>query len=251
MPSVIAIDEFKGDTGGERFQAILIAPEKRQNLDILPDRTAATIQDYLKAFPNRQDVTHFVMDMNKAYRDIARAFFPSAKIIIDRFHVVQYGVWAFEDVRRRVQKSLPPNKRKYFKRSRKLLLARADRLNADDRRAVEIMLAHSEDLTRAWLLKEEFFKFMDSPSSTQARIALNHFRFCAHRLNLPEFSSCLRMLRNWEVYILNAFDCPFSNGFTEGINNATKTLKRAAFGFRNFHNFRTRILHCSNLYPYG
>jgi len=38
------------------------------------------------------------------------------------------------------------------------------------------------------------------------------------------------MLRNWEVYILNAFDCHFSNGFTKGINNATKTFKRAAFG---------------------
>ena len=251
LPSVIAIDEFKGDTGGERFQAILTAPEKRQVLDILPDRTAATIQNYLKTFPNRQDVTHFVMDMNKSYRDIARTFFPSAKIVIDRFHVVRYGVWAFEDVRRRIQKSLPPGKRKYFKRSRKLLLARADRLNVDDRRAVEIMLAHSEDLTRAWLLKEEFFKFMDSPSSTQARAALNHFRFCARRLDLPEFSNCLRMLTNWEVYILNAFDCHFSNGSTEGINNATKTLKRAAFGFRNFHNFRARILHCSNLYPYG
>jgi len=47
-------------------------------------------------------------------------------------------------------------------------LARAERLSADDRRAAEIMLAHSEDLTKAWLLKEELFKFMGSPFSTQA-----------------------------------------------------------------------------------
>ena len=50
------------------------------------------------------------------------------------------------------------------------------------------------------------------------------------------------VLRNWEPYILNAFDCPYSNGFTEGCNNAIKVIKRVAFGYRSFHNFRRRIL---------
>ena len=50
------------------------------------------------------------------------------------------------------------------------------------------------------------------------------------------------MLQNWEPYILNAFDCPYSNGFTEGCNNAIKVIKRVAFGYRSFHNFRRRIL---------
>ncbi|MEG1124868.1 MAG: transposase, partial [Citrobacter sp.] len=33
--------------------------------------------------------------------------------------------------------------------------------------------------------------------------------------------------------------------FTEGVNNTIKILKRIAFGFRNFYNFRARILHAS------
>lgn len=189
LPRVLSIDEYKGNANGERFQCVLTAPDERRVLDILPDRTTATIQDYLKGFPNRDDVAYFVMDMNRAYRDIARTFFPKAKIVIDRFHFVRYGVWAFEDVRRRVQKQLSPGKRKYFKRSRKLLLARASRLSPDDLRAVDVMLACSEDLTRAWLLKEEFFKFVDAPSSQSAKIALEHFRFCARGLKLPEFKA--------------------------------------------------------------
>mgnify|MGYP003620295843 CR=1 FL=1 len=242
LPRVLSIDEYKGNAGGERFQCILTAPETRSVLDILPDRTAATIQDYLKTFANREEVEYFVMDMNRAYRDIALTFFPKAKIVIDRFHFVRYGVWAFENVRRRVQQSLSPAKRKYFKRSRKLLLSRADRLSVEDRKAVDVMLAHSEDLTRAWLLKEAFFRFVDARSSVLAKEALDHFRFCARSLKMPEFTPCLKMLRNWEQYILNAFDCPFNNGFTEGVNNATKTLKRATFGMPNFHNARARIL---------
>ena len=249
LPRVLSIDEFRGNSGGERFQCILTAPEERKIVDILPDRSVCTIQEYLKTFPNREEVEYFVMDMNRAYRDIARTFFPKAAIVIDRFHFVRYGVWAFENVRKRVQKSLNSQQRKLFKRSRTLLLARASRRSTEDRQAVEVMLSHSEDLTRAWLLKEEFFKFVDAKSSSAAKTALDSFRYFAKRIRLTEFKECLRMLNNWEEYILNSFDCPYSNGFTEGINNSTKALKRATFGMPNFHNFRARILHCNSLYP--
>lgn len=57
------------------------------------------------------------------------------------------------------------------------------------------------------------------------------------------------MPRSWKPYILNAFDFPYSIGFTEGCNNSTKTLKRVAFGFRSFHSFRARILLASDHYP--
>jgi hypothetical protein len=36
---------------------------------------------------------------------------------------------------------------------------------------------------------------------------------------------------------------PFSNGYTEGVNNKIKVIKRNAFGVRDFKRFRNRILH--------
>ena len=54
------------------------------------------------------------------------------------------------------------------------------------------------------------------------------------------------MLKNWKPYILNAFDSSYSNAFTEGCSNAIKALKRVVFGFRNFSNFRARILQAAN-----
>ncbi|MBQ1772031.1 MAG: transposase, partial [Clostridia bacterium] len=42
--------------------------------------------------------------------------------------------------------------------------------------------------------------------------------------------------------ILNAFRCRYSNGFTEGCNNTIKVIKRTGYGYRNFENFRSRIL---------
>ena len=246
LPRVLSFDEFKGNANGERFQCILTAPEERRILDILPDRKGSTIQSYLRSFSNRQDVQYVVMDMNQGYRDIARAFFPQAKIVIDRFHVARYCTWAMYDVRRAVQKHLLPASRKHFKRSRRLLIARRALLSEEDRAAVDVMLHFSERLYQAYALKELFFQFMDAKSSSTAAELLSKWFDAYDRLQLPEFSPCRRMLKNWKPYILNAFDCPYSNAFTEGCNNAIKALKRVAFGFRNFSNFRARILQVAN-----
>ncbi len=64
LPRMLCIDEFRGNAGGERFRCILTAPEEKKIVDI---------QEYLRSFPNREEVKCFVMDMNRAYQDIARS----------------------------------------------------------------------------------------------------------------------------------------------------------------------------------
>lgn len=53
-------------------------------------------------------------------------------------------------------------------------------------------------------------------------------------------------IMNWGKSILNTFDYPYANGFTEGCNNKIKVLKRNTYGYRNFERFRKRILHMFN-----
>lgn len=103
------------------------------------------------------------------------------------------------------------------------------------------MLQQSNDLAVAYHLKELFYEFMDSKSREEASKKLRNFILAAQTGQLSEFNACLTMLGNWSKYILNAFDCPYSNGYTEGTNNAIKVIKRNAFGYRNFENFRNRI----------
>lgn len=242
LPEAVSFDEFKGNVNGERFQCIVTDPLNHRVFDILPDRTVATIQGYLRAFPNRDEVKYAVMDMNRGFRDVARTFLPNAKIIIDRFHVVRFCTEAMENVRRSVQKQLPAHQRRYFKRSRRLLLKHRNALAGEDRAAVDVMLRFSDRLMQAYALKEAFYHFMDAPDRATASRRLESWLDACDRLMLTEFKACRRMLVNWKPYILNAFDFHLSNGFTEGCNNAIKTLKRVAFGFRNFNSFRARIL---------
>ena len=247
LPKVLSIDEFKGDTEYGKYQCILTSPVDKRIVDILPTRYSSQLYDYLQGFPNRKQVKYIVMDMNKEYLRIAKQLLPQATVVVDRFHVVRHCTWALENVRKRVQKKLPQEQRIYFKRSRKLLLSHMGKLSAQNKAAVERMLLVSRDLREAYLLKEIFYKFMASQDSAHAKQRLREFRLHASVASIPEFDACLTMLQNWEPYILNAFDSPYSNGFTEGVNNTVKVIKRIAYGYRNFRNFRARILATVNL----
>ena len=100
------------------------------------------------------------------------------------------------DVRRRLQKSLMPDTRKHFKRSRRLLLAHRDKLCEEDRLAVSVMLGFSDTLHQAYALKEKFYQFMASPNSTVAARRLRDWLESQRRLAIPEFNACAKMLRN-------------------------------------------------------
>lgn len=245
LPKVLSIDEFRGNSGGNKFQCILTDPVNKKILDIIHSRKQADLVSYFKQFKDRHNVDFFVMDMNRVYLDLARTFLPKSKIIIDRFHVARYNTWAFENVRKRVQARLSSEQRKYFKHSRKLLLARMSNLSQENIDAVNIMLKIAPDLIPAYLLKEKFLAFMDSPDSTTAKKRLSELMMHFNIQDVPEYKPCVTMLNNWSEYILNSFDYGYSNSFTEGINNKIKVLKRIAFGYRNFDNFRKRILYTS------
>jgi len=58
----------------------------------------------------------------------------------------------------------------------------------------------------------------------------------------PEVNSYARTLTKWGTQIVNWHKAKISNGPTEAANNLIKRIKRVGFGFRNFNNYRTRVL---------
>lgn len=56
----------------------------------------------------------------------------------------------------------------------------------------------------------------------------------ARNSGLKEFEACCDTIEEWKAEILQSFDCPYTNGYTEGCNNRIKVLKRNAYGYRNF-----------------
>jgi transposase len=245
LPEVLSIDEFKGNTGGDKYQCILTDPVHHRVLDILPVRYNHYLSTYFKQF-DRSHTTHFVSDMWTTYADIAQTYFKYATNVIDKYHFIRQVFWAFEAVRKEEQKRFSKSRRIYFKRSRILLNKRYEFLSQQNKQQVDLMLYASEKLLTAYSLKEQFFKVLDCTDSNSARKALSDWVMAAQNSNLPRFVACGNTMVHWSKGILNSFDCPYTNGFTEGVNNKIKVLKRNAYGYRNFHRFRNRILFMFN-----
>ena len=250
LPQALSFDEFKGDTGGQPFQCIVADPLNRCVFDILPDRTALTIQEYLRPFPNRDEVKCVVMDMNRGFRSIARTFLPNAQIIIDRFHVVRCCTEAMENVRRSFQASLPKDTEAVLQA---LQAAAARPSRPSLRRGSRRRGRHAPLLGEACAGLRPQGSLLPlhgrpRPPDRSAG-AWTSGSTPATGSTSPNSDPAARRWSTGEPYILNAFDFRLSNGFTEGCNNAIKTLKRVAFGFRSFRSFRARILLSLGAYP--
>ncbi|MBF7094992.1 transposase, partial [Streptococcus sp. HF-1907] len=56
-----------------------------------------------------------------------------------------------------------------------------------------------------------------------------------------------KTFKKYKSYIANALELPYSNAKLEATNKLIKDIKRQAFGFRNFKNFKTKILIALNI----
>ena len=133
--------------------------------------------------------------------------------------------------------------RKWFKRSRSLLKKTAKHLTEDEKNLVATMLEKSDAIRTAYILKEGFYTYvLSQQNKTSAMTALRQWMDDAEKSGQKEWRYCLRAYRNWFEEITNSFDYPWNNGYVEGTHNKIKTVKRVAFGMRNFHHFRTKLL---------
>ena len=245
LPTVLAIDEFKGNTWGEKYQCILTNPNTDEVLDILPNRYAYYLTNYFKQFSDdeRKKVKYFVSDMWKTYFETSATWLKSAMPIVDKYHWIRQIIWAFERVRKAEQKKFGKKYRIYFKNSRNLLLKRFKYLTDEQKQQVNVMLYLSVNLSRTHWYKEKFLEILDCKDRETAKKAMFEWIECAKNCGLPDIEKCADTLQNWCTGILNSFSVPYTNGFTEGCNNKIKVLKRNAYGYKNFKRFRNRILH--------
>lgn len=243
LPSVISLDEFKGNAGKQKFQVIFTNPADRKIMDILPKRDTQEMIKYFRGYTceMRKKVDYVVMDMSRQFRKVAEECFPNARIIADRFHVYRCVLWAMENVRKREQKKLS-EKSNYLKRNKKILCKRSSKLTEMESIKLAEICRNSADLRKAYWLKECFYKVTEISDAVGAEEFLIRWLKLVKESGLEEFRGLLKSFREWKGPIIAALTMPYSNGYTEGCNNKIKVLKRISFGIKDFNRFRNRIL---------
>ena len=266
LPRVISLDEFKADTKEGKYAFILNDPIHKKALDILPNRKKEYLIQYFTHTENRHSVEFVISDMYEPYLLVTRIMFPKAKYVVDRFHYITYVMDALDDIRIRLQKEYGPNSKEYrlLKNKKNVSLLRKYSHDINwwiytkryrNKHMVDIlpgeileeMFSINEELRRGYELKELFLDIVNDGTYENVKKQFLCWIDLCKESKIEEFIEASKTIENWLEYITNSFiDKRFSNGFTEGLNNKIKVIKRVGFGYKNFMFFRIRLLYILN-----
>ena len=234
LPTHMSWDEYGFKKGKMSF--IAQDYDTRKIVAILDGRTQATIRNHFLRYSRqvRSRVKVITIDMFSSYYDIARKLFQNAKIVLDRFHIVQHLSRAMNRLRIQIMNQFDRRSHEYKALKRYWKLIQQD---------LEKLLSYSQELRHHYNLyqlllfhfqekqTEHFFSLIEETTSS---------------VN-PIFQTVFKTFLKDKDKIMNALELPYSNVKLEATNNLIKVIKRNAFGFRNFENFKTRILIALNI----
>jgi transposase len=220
-------------------------------IDVLPTRDFTQVAGWLRRRPHhvKERVEYGCLDMSRTYNAVFKVVTPKATRVIDRFQVMRHAILAVDQTRRRVQQQRLGHRGRRddpLYRARKLLVVKATAGDAELTSRLESLLALGDpdgEVAFAYGVKEAVARFCETQDPHAAadllRDIIDH---ASKRSAPPEVRTLGRTLSNWFDPIVAWHQAKVSNGPTEGMNNLLKRVKRVAFGFTNFENFRIRAL---------
>jgi transposase len=210
-------------------------------VELLPNRNKDTVVRFLHHLEGKERIQYVAMDMWTPYRDAVRAVIPQAEIVVDKFHVVRMANDAMERVRKSLRESLTPKQRRGLMHDRFVLLKRERDLNDKERLNLDGWTKNYPELGEAYRLKEQFFGIYDAESPDEAQA-----KFIEWQKSIPPeiadaFADIERAWGNWTMPILNYFNHPVTNAYTESLNSLTRVMNRLGRGY-SFEALRAKIL---------
>jgi transposase len=183
-----------------------------------------------------------VADMSKPYAAAIKEVFGDQVQVIDRFHVVQQAVEALDAVLRAVKNQLDQGEAKALKKLRKRWLKSADQLHVDELIARYEWRRRFPELRETLDWVQDLRKWFDRKYDKPAREALLKLIERASQSVQEPLKRMAGTLNRWFEPIVRYIRHRYTNGMTEGFNNKIKLIQRMAYGLRNEHNRRKRIL---------
>ena len=258
VPLVLGLDEHAWQRARRRrrtqYATVFVEGRTGLLLDLVQGRSAAAASDWLAAQTAdwRRRVAVAAVDPFEGYARAVRQQLPDATLVVDHFHAIRLGNRVLDEVRRRTQQQVLGHRGRKgdpLYRARKLLLMSVDRLDAAGFARLEQALSDGDpddEVYTAWSVKELLRDVYAADDVDAARAALDMFYEWAADSAVPECRRLARTVRRWQPQILAWHTTSgASNGPTEAANLIVKKVARIGHGFRNWENYRLRVLaHC-------
>ena len=146
----MSIDEISRRKGHRTFATVVGDIDHSVLLEVIDSHRQDEIIEVLKQQPIevREQVKEVSVDMWGGFPKVVKAVFPNAKLVFDRFHVMQPINKELNEVRKQTKMTT--------KGSRFILLKNGDDLTEEEKLKLDTILSHSQRLRKAYELKEEF-----------------------------------------------------------------------------------------------
>jgi transposase len=210
-------------------------------VNLLKDQDKPLITNYLMKLKDRHIIKRVAMDMWQPYKDAVYGCLANAVVVVDKFHVLRMANLGLETIRKGIREDLTKAQRRGLMHDRFLLLKRAYKLEPFEELILESWTKNFPALGEAYHAKENFFAIYDAKSAPEAKTA-----YLAWKAGLvPGISDAFKPLTtamgNWETEILNYFEHPVTNAYTECLNGLTRVIDRSGRGY-SFEALRAKIL---------
>lgn len=259
VPKYLGIDE-KSLAKGQRYATMVCDLEHGTVIDLAEDRTMDSVLQCLGPYSKNDlaAIEAIAMDMWEPYILQLSAIVPDAenKIVFDRFHIVGHMNDALDQVRRRENKALRAEGDDRLVGSKHLWLYAAENLVASKadlstKIAFAELRASNLKTARAWALKESLRELWMQPSRAAGERWYQRWYNWAVRSRLTPVKKVAAMVKRHLHNVLTYFKHRITNAGSEAINSVVQMLKKRAFGYRSFENFRTVVLfRCGGLELY-
>ena len=249
----LGMDE-KSFKRGQSYVTLLTDLDQSRVLDVVQERTGeAADQLWATLTPEqKQTVEAVAVDMWEPFIRTIEKQVPEADIVHDKFHVSKYLGEAVDQVRRQEHKELMAQGDETLKGTRQLWLYNPENFSPEQSKEFSALKDLELKVARAWAAKELFSKFWNYQEEGWARRFFKDWFGWVSRSQLKPMVEVAQMLKRHLDNLLTYLKHHITNAVTEGLNSKIQSLKSAARGFRNFRNYRIRILFfCGklNLYP--
>lgn len=219
-------------------------------LDVAIGRSGAVVEDWLDERPAGwlEAVRVAALDPYRGYAKGLRSHLGHATVVLDHFHAVGLANRAVDDVRRRTQQQTLGHRGRRDEplyRIRRLLLIGHERLTPEGWERVTGGLAEGDrwgEVAAAYIAKELLREVYAASDAAHARRRLQVFYQHCAEADVAELVRLATTISSWEDEVLAYHHTGLSNGPTEAVNLLIEKTRRVGHGFRNFDNYRLRLL---------
>ena len=178
-------------------------------------------------------------DMDVFYINLAKEVFPNAKIVIDHYHVIAWGLKLTNELRTMLQIL----ERKKFQ-VKPLIMKPAHKLTDLEYKKLQPCFEAFPDVKRAWKIIHELRKVYWQKNWRKAHSQIRKVIWLCEQSQIEQMQDLAKTLRRRKAEILNYYISKASNAKTEALHARFETMKRLHCGIRNVDRFAKRLMFC-------